>query len=90
MLLQGRLEKEGRKTAKRHTETGELPPGAEPRTVKMIAESLFFRLSLTRVMRPKRTNCAAISAASSRPTTEVKSQSHSNAWTAWKQYLCCC
>jgi hypothetical protein len=52
----------------------------------MIAESLFFRLSLTSAMSPKRTNCAPISAASSRPTTEVKSQSHSSAATAWKQY----
>jgi hypothetical protein len=72
---------------KRHTLTGELPPGAEPRTVKIIAESLPFRLSLTRVMRPNRTNCAAISAASSLPTTDVKSQSHSRAVTAAKQYL---
>lgn len=69
------------------TLTGEFPPGAEPRTVKMIAESLFFLLSLTRVMRPNRTNCAAISAASSLPTTDVKSHSHSRAVTAAKQYL---
>jgi len=69
------------------TLTGEFPPGAEPRTVKMIAESLFFLLSLTKVIRPKRTNCAAISAASSLPTTDVKSQSHSSAVTAAKQYL---
>ena len=40
----------------------------------MMAESLFLRLSLTSVIRPKRTNWAAISAASSRPTTDVKSQ----------------
>lgn len=63
--------------------------GTEPRTVKMIAESLFLRLSETRVMRPKRTNWAAISAASSLPTTLVKSQSHSRAASAMKQCLWC-
>ena len=54
----------------------------------MMAESLFFRLSETRVMRPNRTNCAAISAASSLPMTDVKSHSHSKAVTAAKQCLC--
>jgi len=52
------------------TLTGEFLPGAEPQTVKMMVESLFLRLSLTRGMRLKRTECAAISAASSQLTTE--------------------
>lgn len=65
----------------------EFAPPAAPLTVKMIAESLFFRLSETRLMRPNRTNWAAISAASSLPMTDVKSHSHSKAVTAAKQFL---
>ena len=61
----------------RCTLTGEFPPGTEPRMVKMMAELLFFHLSLTRVIRLKQTNCTAISMASSQPMTEVKSQNHS-------------
>jgi len=56
-----------------------------PLTVKITAESVPLRLSLTRAINPNLTKCAAISAASSRPTIDVKSHSHSSADTAVKQ-----